>query len=675
MNKNLGTFSTKVFAPYLEWTLENDSISGNAYDLNASVTFTHKGTGEKITTGMFYDGDDYNFRFTGTKAGEWTFQTSSGDADLNGYSGTINVAADSDNRGFVVAENGKFAQQISDGSLEAILPNMAMMTTNIEDYYNNKAGIKNFVQTFIVEHGFTGVHIPNLGAQLFDLFSNSANYGSSFNGSQGWDPDPRAFEVLENIITEVHAAGGIVHIWPWGDNARDQTPDSMPGGENGYVHDRIMEYMADRLGALPGWTLGYGFDNYEWTTPAQAAEAARYFNSQSGWEHLTSVRGGDSVQNSANHSGETRWHEAGQTVADYEHHQPTYEMYVAAFQASDDLAVQSGDRFRVRDRSKDFTQAETVDNLWISTIAGGASGIYGNLTKPNGSTIDTNEGSLSYTQAIQNQIATWNEFFIERGRFELDSARANYLTGGASNQQYALESKSANHVVVYAEDTNSITLNLGKLSGDADWSNGATVIAVNTEAAYQQTNLGSFDLENQTISLSSKSDWALFVRANTSSSGGNNTGGGDDNSGGSTGGGSTGGNNTAPNASYDRATVVQGETVRIDVLANDSDSNGDTLTVQSVDGSPQGTVSINAAGKVVYVAPTDWSGRDTFSYTISDGNGGTDTARIDVDVSKSSSSSGDSGGSSDSGGSTNTDTTTPTDATPIYTLSQKSFSG
>ncbi|WP_239479617.1 Ig-like domain-containing protein [Actibacterium sp. 188UL27-1] len=517
---------------------------------------------------------------------------------------------------------------------------MAMMSTDIEDYYNNPRAIKSFVDNFIGKHGFTGVHIPNLAAQLFNINSKSDTYGTEIDGRQGNNPDPRAFKALEDIITAVHKAGGVVHIWPWGDSARGQTPDQLPGGENGAVHDRIIEYMADRLGPLPGWTLGYGFDNFEWTTPQQAAQAARYFDQQSGYEHLSGIRGGASVRRDTDHSKETKWHKAGQDFADYEHHEPGYQAYVKAFQASNGLPVQSGDRFRIRGEDgpgKDFTAEQTIDTLWISTMAGGASGIYGNLTRSNGKEINSNEGSLSYSSAIQAQIKTWNKFFIENDRFELDSTRANHLTGGPSKKQYALESKSKDHVVVYAEDTNVVTLNLGKLSGDKDWKGGAKVIAVNTEAGYREIDLGNVSLTNQTVKLPKKGDWAVFVEARDG--GGNSSGGnGGGNNGGNNGGGQQG--NRAPDANYDRVNTFEGKRFKIDVLKNDTDPDGNVLKVISVGSPSKGNVWINDTGDVVYRAPNDFTGRDTFTYTISDGKGGRDTARVDVQVKESSNSGG-----------------------------------
>ncbi len=40
----------------------------------------------------------------------------------------------------------------------------------------------------------------------------------------------------------------------------------------------------------------------------------------------------------------------------------------------------------------------------------------------------------------------------------------------------------------------------------------------------------------------------------------------------------------------------------------------------------------NANGTITYTPAANFSGADTFSYTVSDGNGGTATATVDVDV-------------------------------------------
>src|SRR5207248_2290611 len=70
--------------------------------------------------------------------------------------------------------------------------------------------------------------------------------------------------------------------------------------------------------------------------------------------------------------------------------------------------------------------------------------------------------------------------------------------------------------------------------------------------------------------------------------------------------------------------------VTADVLANDGDPDSDTLTVTAVGSAAHGTASISG-GNVIYTPSGGvTSGTDAFSYTISDGHGGTATATVSV---------------------------------------------
>jgi hypothetical protein len=81
--------------------------------------------------------------------------------------------------------------------------------------------------------------------------------------------------------------------------------------------------------------------------------------------------------------------------------------------------------------------------------------------------------------------------------------------------------------------------------------------------------------------------------------------------------------NDAPSAKNDVATVETGSSATVvDLLSNDTDTEGDTLTVTKVNAALQGTVVLTD-GVVTYTPATDFTGSDSFSYTISDG---TDTA-------------------------------------------------
>ncbi|MDY6874909.1 MAG: tandem-95 repeat protein [Chloroflexota bacterium] len=92
--------------------------------------------------------------------------------------------------------------------------------------------------------------------------------------------------------------------------------------------------------------------------------------------------------------------------------------------------------------------------------------------------------------------------------------------------------------------------------------------------------------------------------------------------------------NNDPTAEDDSDTTDEDTPVVIDVLANDSDPDGDDLTVSDYDvtSTEGGTVDCTSAGMCTYTPPADFGGSDTFDYTISDGYGGSDTATVTVTV-------------------------------------------
>ncbi|MDD9180070.1 tandem-95 repeat protein, partial [Aliivibrio sp. A6] len=69
-----------------------------------------------------------------------------------------------------------------------------------------------------------------------------------------------------------------------------------------------------------------------------------------------------------------------------------------------------------------------------------------------------------------------------------------------------------------------------------------------------------------------------------------------------------------------------------DLLGNDTDVDGDELTIVGVSNPTNGTVSINDDGEIEFKPSENFSGDVTFDYTISDGNGGTDTATVTINI-------------------------------------------
>ena len=81
------------------------------------------------------------------------------------------------------------------------------------------------------------------------------------------------------------------------------------------------------------------------------------------------------------------------------------------------------------------------------------------------------------------------------------------------------------------------------------------------------------------------------------------------------------------------STAVNSPINNINILGNDRDVDGDTLTVTRATVDPlKGTVSINPDGTLNFTPALNVSGPVQITYTISDGKGGTDTAVLTVNV-------------------------------------------
>jgi hypothetical protein len=88
--------------------------------------------------------------------------------------------------------------------------------------------------------------------------------------------------------------------------------------------------------------------------------------------------------------------------------------------------------------------------------------------------------------------------------------------------------------------------------------------------------------------------------------------------------------NHPPLAVDDSVMTTQGIVAQANVLANDSDPDGDPLTITASTNGGHGSVTCTTV--CTYAPDATFSGSDSFTYTISDGNGGTATASVQVQV-------------------------------------------
>lgn len=89
--------------------------------------------------------------------------------------------------------------------------------------------------------------------------------------------------------------------------------------------------------------------------------------------------------------------------------------------------------------------------------------------------------------------------------------------------------------------------------------------------------------------------------------------------------------NREPVALDDTVTTAMGTAVTVAALGNDSDPDGNSLAIVSL-GTPANGSAVISGGAIVYTPATGFSGSDSFTYTIDDGQGGRATARVNVTV-------------------------------------------
>ena len=510
---DLGDRTSEIWE-FEEWDLINPTFSGNPFDVEGDVTFTHTASGETRTTGIYYDGgDEWSFRFTGDLLGEWTFQTNSSDSDLNNFSGSINVNPN-DNpevQGFLTSVGNKFAIQTTDANtLEGYLFNVYM---NQQEHFEQGQFPQNWTSSDTTNY-LNDARDNGFEVLYFQVNNNWFDLGSERRTDhQSRDPDIETFEILEQIIFDVHQQGGRVHLWAWGDEDRQWTPID---GINSEADQRLQSYIADRLGPLPGWSMGYAFDTQEFTDDDEMEFWANNLQSQMGWEHLLFSRGyaASPGLDIVNPSGNNDWVATALSGNSYSSKgdaqrglqtspvgPSTIEEVIEDINSDLTKPHLYEERFTYNRSRVGSTPGVTFDmdqtrrTLWWQAMAGGVGGWYGFFK-------DRPEQTPPYPNP--EQLRTHYTFWHENDRFTLDLEQANDLAD--SENTYLLRRSDDSRYIIYGEDVATVQIDLPNLLSATN------VIAVDTKADYQEIDLGVVDPGNdRQLVLPYQSDWAIIV--------------------------------------------------------------------------------------------------------------------------------------------------------------------
>jgi hypothetical protein len=413
------------------WECYEISVSAAEHE---PVTIRHA-DGEEHRVITFQQGDQTMFRFTPTKPGVWTFSTG-GEIAINGDRPAYA-------KGFLAAE-GKDWVRTATG--EAVIPQYVMY---------DKPDLDSGLDIFMDGHGFSGFHITNLR----DFMDN-----------------PGYFEA---VILKTYRRGGISHFWIWGDRSRNQTPDTY-----GVDVERLYAEIAARLAPLPGWSMSYGFDLFEWASAEEIETLRNTMHGYSSYHHLIGGRG---------HKNEYREISSNLDYASWEWHQPDYEDYREHLERANGRPAFSEDRFRIRTPTrypeKDYDPELTRKGLWNSAIAGGVANIWGH--KPEG---------MEFSEPYPNQdtIKTYS-VFIDKV-FTTGMEPANQLI----DRGHCLRNGQG-QAICYSEEVSQVALNLGELDTAPQ-----DIFAVDTRKGYEEIPL---DVTGEQVDWEApyESDWAFAI--------------------------------------------------------------------------------------------------------------------------------------------------------------------
>lgn len=505
-----------------EYSLTNTTWPGNPFDLVATATFTH--AREKRVTEMFYlGGDTWKFRFTGTRTGVWKFSTSSSDADLDGHTGSITVTprANSSMKGFLTHVGNKYAIMAEDiNHLEGYVYQVFMNQQDYEQQHKHFSRISGHPS----RSDFIADYWNNTRENGFDIYFFAVFYSwfrmgalsiNDFSGSADPDldqPDPALFDTIELAIKYAHERGGRTHIWAWGDNDRKQTPNHLGDGFRGKRHQRLIRYIAARLGPLPGWSMNFGFDTIEMpSAEADTAWWADQMNRTMGWPHILTSRGWEDDSFGANsYAGfggnpydlET----TDKGPADYQEIRQHMEAHSSKPSIYEERHTYNRWKCwpqRVPDPDR-LNETGCRRLIWWETMAGGMGGFFGHFSerfnrygpfRPDGP-------CGCHPDSLKRAFRTYREFW-KHGRLKLSMSPDNSRVSGATG--YCLVTADKKHFVFFVEDADSITINLNGMPGSQP------VVLVDARARYDEIDKGRLTAGVHTIRLGSTSDWALAV--------------------------------------------------------------------------------------------------------------------------------------------------------------------
>jgi hypothetical protein len=413
-------------------------------EADRTTVYIKHASGDRHHVVSFNKDNRQRFRFTPTKKGRWCFNQTK--KSYNKHEETcidINAPKPTYANGFVAADGNKW---IRTATGKAFVPQYVMY---------DKPALEAGINQFIIDHGFTGFHIIHLR----DFLENP--------------------EYFEAVVLKTYRAGGVTHFWLWADASREKTPTTY-----GVDVDELYNEIIARLAPIPGWTLGYGFDLFEWVTEGEVSKLRERMHTKTSYRHLIGARG---------YKNEYREVDKNLDYASWEWHRPTYADYRRHIANAEGRPAFSEDRFRIRPASKhgykNYNFDMTRRGLWHSLFAGGVANIWG---------YQKGNGEFSSPYPNKDQLLIYRQF-ADKYFTRQSGVIAPYFADAVCLRVNTNNVSDA----CYIEDVDNITFN-------QNMPDAQKLLVIDVKKSAQEVPVSVDDKSR--LRLPKKSDWVVLIQ-------------------------------------------------------------------------------------------------------------------------------------------------------------------
>jgi len=478
-------------------SMQNNTYSGNPFELQVDATFTHLESGINLRLPGYYAGNNtWKIGFMPTMIGEWSFVTFSADPDLNGISGSITCVA-FELPGMLKADNANPSKwKFTDG------PYVIPMAFRVEFFFEQAS-----VEEFTSAANFLK---DSVKGQMFEtrLLDEAGWYAGRhdyiFEGNwQNHNFDLAVWDRMEERMEILTERGLGAHVMFYSDDA------GQPGwGGQSKTEALVIRYVVARLAGYPIVFFNSGIDIAEYRSQSDINWFGSQIRSLDPYRHPVSSRYG---------GGSGDYVMSGQTFDSRGYNTAEIDQMTGYFQISS-VPVSMDDAWgenRGSHPSKDHTEHDIRRAFWKCLMAGGVGGLVrgGGAGLPDDGyfSIRTIESDLESEQwlklinpFIQTKLGDTFGTMIPTG-----SLVSNAYCIADPDRTKLLYFTVGEHDTYDANNGGAISLKLSDLTGDysADWFN---------PRIGSETNAGIYSgSSDHTVTPPSSDDWVLLLTRQT----------------------------------------------------------------------------------------------------------------------------------------------------------------